>query len=151
MTDEREIDRRTVLQGTATLGAAMSVAGCSSLPIVGDDGGGDDGLSYGGEVEGELTAESQTDPIHGGLATPHEFTGSAEDQIQANLDSSAFDALLLLVDAADGLVAENDDRSRDTTHSAIIATLPSDGTYTLWVTSASGEATGPYTLTLDLY
>lgn len=152
MTDTRELDRRTVLQGTATLGAVASVAGCSSLPVVGDDGGGGDGgLSYGDDVEDELTAESPTDPIYGGVANPHEFTGSADDQIQADLDSSAFDTMLLLVDAAGELVEENDNRSRDTTQSGFVTTLPSAGTYTLWVTSVSGEATGPYTLSLGLY
>lgn len=152
MTDVRELDRRTVLKGTATLGAAASVAGCSSLPIVGDDGGsGDGGLSYGDEVEDELTAESPIDPIYDGVANPHDFTGSADDQIQVQLDSSAFDTLLLLVDSAGELVTENDDRAPSTTHSGIITTLPSPGTYTLWATSASGEATGPYTLSLDLY
>lgn len=151
MTDANELDRRTVLKGTATLGAAASVAGCSSLPIVGDSGGGDGMLSYGDEVEDEITAESPTDPIYGGLANPHEFTGSAEDQVDVALDSSAFDCLLLLVDAAGDLVRENDNRSRDTTESGIITRLPSDGTYTLWAGSASGEATGQYELSLDLY
>lgn len=152
MTDVRELDRRTVLRGTATLGAAAGLAGCSSLPIVGGaGGGGDGGLSYGDDVEDELTAESPTDPIYGGIANPHEFTGTADDQIQAQMDSSALDSLLLLVNSVGELVDENDDRSREITHSGFVTTLPSNGTYTLWATSASGEETGPYTLSLDLY
>lgn len=152
MTDVRELDRRTVLQGTATLGAAASLAGCSSLPIVGgESGSGDDGLSYGDEIEDEITPESPTDPIDGGLANPHEFTGTVDDQIETDLESEAFDTTLLLVDEAGELVRRNDDAAPSSTDSAIIVELPSTGSFTLWATSASGEATGPYTLTLDLY
>jgi hypothetical protein len=152
MTDARELDRRTVLRGTATLGAAASLAGCSSLPIVDDDGGGGDGgLSYGDEIEDEITAESPTDPIDGGLANPHEFTGAADEQIEVNLESEAFDTTLLLLDESGDLVRRNDDAAPSSTDSAIIVELPSTGSFTLWATSSSGEATGPYTLALDLY
>lgn len=153
MTDALELDRRSVLRGTATLGVAAGLSGCSSLPIVGDSGGGggDDGLGFGDEVEDEITSESPTDPIDGGLANPHEFTGAVDQQVEVQLDSGAFDTTLLLVDDAGELLRRNDDRAPSTTHSAIIVELPSTGTFTLWATSASGEATGPYTLALDLY
>lgn len=152
MTDARELDRRTVLQGTAALGAATSLAGCSSLPIVGgESGSGDDGLSYGDEIEDEITPESPTDPVDGGLANPHEFTGSGDEQIEAELDSDVFDTVLLLVDGTGELVRRNDDEAPSSTDSSIIVELPSTGSFTLWATSASGEATGTYTLSLDLY
>jgi hypothetical protein len=152
MTDERELYRRTVLQGTATLGAAASLAGCSSLPIVGGESGrGDDGLSYGDEIEDEITPESPTDPVDGGLGNPHEFTGSVDEQIEAEIESDDFDTVLLLVDGAGELVRRNDDEAPSSTDSSIIVELPSTGSFTLCATSASGEATGTYTLSLDLY
>ncbi|AGN02318.1 peptidase S1 and S6 chymotrypsin/Hap [Salinarchaeum sp. Harcht-Bsk1] len=134
--------------GSTPSESAASLAGCSSLPIVGGDGG-SGGLSYGDTVEDEIVADGPRDPIYNDLATPHEFSGSSGDRIRATQDSQAFDCWLLVVDGNDNLVVENDDRSMSTLNSGFETTLPADGTYTLWPGSLSGQATGGYTLSLE--
>lgn len=149
MTNEHQLDRRTVLKGTAALGAAASVAGCSSLPIVGADGGGSGDLSYGDETTAEIEGDGPRDPYYDDLATPHTFEGSEGDSVRITMDSEELDTHLLLVDSNEEYVAENDDRGFGDLNSTIETTLPADGTYTIWAGSFMGTQTGRYTLALE--
>lgn len=157
MTNEHQLDRRTVLKGTAALGAAASVAGCSSLPIVGDDGGGGGGgLSYGNEIQAELDESSESDPFRDAPADPHEFEGSEGDQVRITMESDPIDPYLTLTDSAGDLVAQNDDHENadGPWGSQINTTLPEDDTYTIWASRYAGmldtgEDYGEYTLSLE--
>lgn len=159
MTNQRELDRRTVLKGTAAIGAAASVAGCSSLPIVGDDGGGggDGDLSYGDEVQEELDTDSETDPFRDDVpADSYEFEGSEGDQVRITMESDPIDPYLTLTDSEGNLVAQNDDHQNAAGRwgAQINTTLPADDTYTIWAsryggTLDTGDDYGPYTLSLE--
>lgn len=152
MVDTIDSDRRTVLKGTAGLGVTLALAGCSSIPIIGDDdddGGSGTDLSYGDTIQGRIEADGPRDPIYDDLATPHRFSGSQGDRIRIDMDSDPVDTYLVLVDSSGGLVAENDDRAFGNLNSTIETTLPADDTYTIWAGSWNGEETGPYTLSLQ--
>lgn len=152
MTDTTDVNRRSVLKGTLALGGAASVAGCSALPF-GGGGGGGDRLSYGDEVQAELTEGAETDPFRDVPADTHEFTGSAGDRVVITMESDPLDTYLLL-SKDDELVAENDDASG--LNSRIETELPENGRYTIWASRygelmgmTSGETEGEYTLTLE--
>lgn len=161
MTNQRELDRRTVLKGTAALGAAASVAGCSSLPVVGDDGGGGgggggDGLSYGDEIQGELEQGDETAPFRDAPADPYEFEGSEGDQVRITMESDPIDPYITLTDSAGEFVDENDDHpnAEGQWGAQLNTTLPADGTYTIWASRYhgmldTGEDYGQYTLSLE--
>ena len=138
------------------LGSVASVAGCSSLPIVGGGGGSGGGLSYGSEVNGELTEDDDTEPFRNVVADAYEFSGSSGDAVSITMTSEPLDPYLLLADANGELVAENDDDDsvEGTFNSRIATELPADGTYTVWASrfapaGFSGEATGAYTVSLE--
>lgn len=149
MTTHDDIDRRTVLKGTLALGATASVAGCSSLPIVGSDGGSSADLSYGDEVEDQIEDDGSNEPQGDGLATEHTFEGSEGDAVRITMDSSEMDTRLLLIDGEGEVIAENDDRAFGDFDSTIETTLPEDGTYSIWATTFMGSTMGEYTLVLE--
>lgn len=151
MAGHSDYERRTVLEGTVALGITMGLAGCSSVPLIGDDddGSSDVDLSYGDTIEGEIVEDGPRDPYYNDLATPHTFEGSSGDGVRITLDSEIFDTHLLLVNSAEDVVAQNDDRAFGNLNSTIETTLPADDAYTIWAGSYSGVATGPYTLGLE--
>ncbi|MFQ3646009.1 MAG: PPC domain-containing protein [Anaerolinea sp.] len=95
-------------------------------------------------TEGQLTADM-----------PSEFfdlEGRMGDLVVISLQSNDFDAFLVLRDSSGTEIASNDDS--DGLNSRIVAVLPSDGTFTIEVTSfgnrTSGSAgTGRYTLSIE--
>lgn len=158
MTEHNELDRRTVLKGTAALGAAASLAGCSSIPVIGGGGGGGggDGLSYGDTIQDELDENSESDPFRDAPAESYEFDGSQGDQVRITMESDPIDPYLTLTNSSGDLVAQNDDHQNADGRwgSQINTTLPADDTYTIWASRYAGmldtgEDYGQYTLSLE--
>lgn len=76
----------------------------------------------------------------------YDFKGRAGDVVFFDLESETFDAFLVVLDAADAPIAQDDDGG-EATNAALAITFPEDGTYTVVVASFGGAATGAYTLT----
>ncbi|MFM7736140.1 MAG: PPC domain-containing protein [Alphaproteobacteria bacterium] len=75
------------------------------------------------------------------------FEGEAGQVVTIELASGSFDAWLALFGHGGNLLAENDDAGA-TPDSRIEFRLENSGTFTIWATSYSGVATGPYALDL---
>lgn len=76
----------------------------------------------------------------------HKFTGKAGQTVTIALSSDEFDTFLSLLDPSGAEIAANDDFARSL-NSAIVITLPRDGTYTALARSYSGQG-GDYTLNI---
>ncbi|MEM9217027.1 MAG: tetratricopeptide repeat protein [Cyanobacteria bacterium P01_F01_bin.150] len=74
------------------------------------------------------------------------FEGQAGQTVTIFLESTAFDAYLLLADAQDNRLARNNDISNDNRNAALIVTLPRDGTYRILANSNASEDQGTYRL-----
>lgn len=101
------------------------------------------GIDFGGDLS---TSDEQLD--NGKYADAYTFSGRRGERVTLTLESSAFDAYLMLIppDGAGDLL-ENDDGPDGSTNSRIDLTLPADGDYTIGVTSYSAGATGAYRFT----
>ncbi|MBN3907588.1 MAG: hypothetical protein HWQ35_13820 [Nostoc sp. NMS1] len=79
----------------------------------------------------------------------YQLTGvSAGQQIRINLNSSAFDSYLYLVNADNGsTILFNDNSNSNTTNSELTFTVQSGINYGIWASSFSTNLTGSYTLT----
>jgi len=114
-----------------------------------DSGGTTDStLDYPSTIQGEIRPDGPRDPEYGDLTATHSIQGDAGDSIEVTIQSTEFDTYLLVTGPAGEVVAEDDDDG-DNTNSRAIFTLPSDGDYTIWVGSYSGDATGRYTLSVS--
>lgn len=101
-------------------------------------------LSIGNTVEGEINPNGPTDPRYGDLSATHDFQGSAGVSVVVLLRSSQFDTYFLVTGPDGEYIIE--EGGGETARGEF--TLPSDGTYTIWVGSVSGDATGSYTISL---
>jgi endonuclease/exonuclease/phosphatase family metal-dependent hydrolase len=100
-------------------------------------------------INGSLAATDGNNPTRTGkYKDDYRLTGvSAGQVIQIDLNSSAFDAYLQLVNASTGAVITfNDDLSRSTQNSRISFTVQSGVTYLVRVTSYDSAATGSYSV-----
>lgn len=124
------------VSGTGTGG------GCSSTSI-----------SVGQTRNGSLTS---SDCVLSGTSRRYDvysFNGQAGQGIAASMDSSAFDTYLYLTNSANQILDE-DNNSGPGTNSRIpnssgFFTLPATGSYFLWASSASDNATGAYSISLS--
>ncbi|NEO86101.1 MAG: tetratricopeptide repeat protein [Spirulina sp. SIO3F2] len=97
-------------------------------------------------IEGELTtAESYFWESDDSYYNIHPLTGKAGEQVAITLESEAFDAYLMVLDAEGNKIAENDNGGGGT-NSQLLVTLPADGTYQILVNTAEREETGLYRL-----
>jgi hypothetical protein len=74
----------------------------------------------------------------------HELHGRAGDRIEISLTSTDFDPYVIL--SGHGLTLENDDSGDGSLNSALSATLPADGVYSVLVTSYAAGETGAWEL-----
>src|SRR5690606_25027750 len=110
--------------------ASLSVAARAQEPI---------DLGSSAPISGVLMEDTRT--AHYG------FSAQAGDRISLTLASRDFDAYLIL-EANGQEVASNDDSEGSLNASIRDFTLPEDGEYVVNVTSADGQGTGTYTLTV---
>lgn len=99
-------------------------------------------------ITGELTPASRR-LQDGTYAEGHPFTGRAGQGVLIDLVSDAFDAYLLLVGPDGQVVAENDDGG-DGVNARLLVTLPTTGTYEIWVNTYGPQEVGAYTLTWQI-
>ncbi|HEY1225024.1 MAG TPA: pre-peptidase C-terminal domain-containing protein [Brevundimonas sp.] len=101
------------------------------------------GIDFGGDLS---TSDERLD--NGKYADAYTFSGRRGERVTLTLESSAFDAYLMLIppDGA-GELLENDDGTDGSTNSRIDLTLPADGDYTIGVTSYNAGETGAYRFT----
>lgn len=131
------------LAGLSVLIVALWVALLPALPVQAQ--GDTILLTYGAAVDGVITDEV--------YQVVYQFSGQADDFVIITLDAapgSDLDPYLLLVDADENVVAENDDSG--SLNSRIEATLPASGDYTIIATRYrrdEGSSTGEFILTLD--
>lgn len=76
----------------------------------------------------------------------HTFAGKKGQAVTISMSSAEFDTFLSLLDPSGQEIANNDDYAR-TLNSAIVATLPADGTYKILARSFAGQG-GNYTVTV---
>lgn len=128
--------RNVSVSGTGTGG------GCASTSI-----------NVGQTLNGSLTS---SDCVLSGTSRRYDvysFQGQAGQGIAASMDSSAFDTYLYLTNSANQVLDE-DNNSGPGTNSRIpnasgFFTLPTTGSYFLWTSSASDNATGAYSVSLS--
>lgn len=94
-------------------------------------------IAVGDVVEASLAGESQE----------YSFEGSAGDVVVIRLESDDFDPMIELLDAS-GDVINSDDDSGGSLNAELIFTVPSDGSYTIRVTSISSSPSGSFVLRL---
>jgi hypothetical protein len=142
-------DRRTFLTGIGAVSVSVGLAGCGGLLGGGGGGGGNADLAYGDTVEGSITNDGPRDPKYDDLCATHSFEGSGGDTVEIRMTSEEVDPYLILTGpGGDDVVAEDDDGASGL-NSEMVVDLPSDGVYTIWAGSFSGDATGSYTLSLS--
>jgi S1-C subfamily serine protease len=96
-------------------------------------------------VNGSLTDSSNVLPADDSYFNPYSFEGRMGQQVMIEMTSSDLDAYLILLDPSGAPVAQDDD-SGGGTNSRVIATLPTNGTYTILANSYSAGETGSYNL-----
>lgn len=77
------------------------------------------------------------------------FRGRAGQQVHIRLESPDFDTYLMLTDAARNLIGDNKDAHPNTTNSALTATLPRNGLYTVVVNAFDPRGRGRFVLTVE--
>jgi len=77
------------------------------------------------------------------------FTGTAGSQVTVDLSSTEFDPYLLLIDANESVIAQEDDSPGAGLNVRLTVTLPRSGQFTAIVTSAQPGETGGYSLSLS--
>ncbi|MEL7351364.1 MAG: PPC domain-containing protein [Cyanobacteria bacterium P01_A01_bin.116] len=78
----------------------------------------------------------------------HLFTATAGQSVTVSLSSSDFDPYILLLDANNETLGENDDISQRNLNSRLTVTLPSNGQYSILANSQSNLGLGRYRLTI---
>lgn len=77
------------------------------------------------------------------------FVGTAGDVVVIDLNSSEFDPYLILIDADEQVLAQEDDTPEMGLNARITLTLPTTGQYTVIVTSAYAGESGGYRLSIS--
>ena len=85
-------------------------------------------------INGTLNENSEQFEHDGSYFQKHTFTGKAGEAITIELNSSEFDAYLMLIDPKSNKIAENDDGGENN-NAKITMTLPTTGIYTVIVLS----------------
>ena len=109
-------------------------------------------ITVGQTVNGQLSAGDCV-LNDGSFADLYSFSGTTGQQIAISLNSSAFNAYLLLANPSGTVIVQNDDGGGGT-NARIPAgsgffTLPATGTYTIYANSLTAGQTGSYALTLS--
>lgn len=104
-------------------------------------------MAVGETHSGSIQSDDGYDPRFGDRARPVTFEGSSGQSVSIVMRSEALDPYLVLEGPA-GATVDHDDDGGGGTDSRLDVTLETDGTYTVWAGSFSGEATGEFTLSI---
>ena len=133
-------------------GSATATAGVWSFLVQQQSGCQSTAIGVGQTLNGSLSTSDCVYPGTSKYYDLYSFSGEAGQQISASMDSSAFDTYLYLTNSANQVLAE-DNNSGTGTNSRIpgsgFLTLPSNGIYFLWATSAANNLTGTYSISLS--
>lgn len=131
------LQRSLTLLGLATVAVAGTAAAQSDTLTI----------RYGQTLDGELTADDPT-LQDGSFFKSYQFVGRVGDAVTIWLNSTDFDATLLLTNTHDSvLVTDNNTGGACNAH--IQTALPGTGAYSLYVTTAEAGELGQYYLTLQ--
>lgn len=155
----RNADFTTLLPETATYhiwAGSFSGEATGSFSLVVEDRTGDwagppasaGTIDYDETVQGEVNTDSPGDPRWDDPSAAYTFDGSRGDRVRISMDASAFDPFVVVSGPQGGVVAYTNDGPEIET-GPIEATLPVDGTYTIWAGSLSGTGVGSFSLTLE--
>jgi hypothetical protein len=133
-------------RGLALLGLATAAAGAAGT-VAAQDSPDSLTISYGQTAEGKLTTDNLT-LQDGSLFQKYEFVGRVGDAVTIWLNSSDFNATLLLADSKDSVLV-TDDNTGGACNAHIQTALPTTGVYSLFVTTAEAGELGQYYLTLQ--
>lgn len=107
-------------------------------------------IAVGESMDGRLEEGDGRDPRLDNLAEPVAFEGEVNSGVTFTMRSEAFDAHLVLENPSGHTAGRNDDGDDVSgTTSQFTQVLSETGTYTIWAGSSSGDATGPYTLSVS--
>ena len=87
-------------------------------------------------------------PQDGSFYDEYHFQGNAGQSVTIDLESSDFDTFLVVLDANNRTIQENDDLTEGNTNSRINITLNQSGTYKVIVNSYDAKGNGSYTLSI---
>ncbi len=111
---------------------------CPALPI-----------SFDTPINGTLSNEDCNAPHRTGKrADRYAFTVTQKQRVTITLNSTAFDAYLILVDGSNRMIVSNDDYGGSNDARIADFTLPSAGTYIIEATAVASSERGTYTLKL---
>jgi Bacterial pre-peptidase C-terminal domain len=96
--------------------------------------------------QGRLGAGSPVLQSDGSFYQQYTFQGNAGQTVTISLDSPDFDTYLIVLDATDQKIGENDDMSANNTNSQVTLTLPANGTYRIIANAYDRSGQGSYTL-----
>lgn len=100
------------------------------------------------QEQGVLGPGAQVLQTDGSLYREYTFQGRAGQRVTVTLESSEFDAYLILVGPDEQVVDQNDDVGPENYNSEITATLPATGTYRVIANSYDSSGRGRFLLTV---
>ena len=119
-----------------------NVNACSQTPI-----------TFGQTLSGSLSSSDCVVSGTSRLKDVYSFSGVAGQGISASMDSASFDTYLYLTNSTGQIISEDNDSGPGTNSripdSSAFFTLPASGSYFLWASSATNNATGPYSIGLS--
>lgn len=135
--------------GTVTIaGQTFTVVQASSLPACQATA-----IQVGQTVSGSLSSGCSSALRPGRNAARYSFNATAGQQVVIEASSAAFDTYLFLLNSTGNIMAEDDDGGVGTNsripRDAGLFRIPSNGIYTIEVTSYSAGSTGSFRLSLE--
>ncbi|MEM6432631.1 MAG: tetratricopeptide repeat protein, partial [Cyanobacteria bacterium P01_D01_bin.115] len=88
------------------------------------------------------------EPVSRRLSNTHQIQGIAGQNILIHLESSDFVPYIVLVNETEGFAQQSTSETTLQDDAWVVATLPVDGTYDVWVTMQDPEGQGSYQLTI---
>lgn len=99
------------------------------------------------QTQGSLDSGDERLPNDNSLYESYEFDGQAGQRVVIQMNSSAFDTYLILLDSNGDVVEQNDDY-QGSTDSLISTTLPRGGTHSVIANTYDASGRGSYTLSV---
>ncbi|MEM9218702.1 MAG: CHAT domain-containing protein [Cyanobacteria bacterium P01_F01_bin.150] len=101
------------------------------------------------QIDGRLESDDLINAADGSWYDQYFFRGNVDQSLTVILESRSFDTYLILLDANNNPIAQNDDISQNNRNSRVTLTLPNNGIYTIIVNSYEPDSQGRYTLSIE--
>ena len=96
--------------------------------------------------QGTLGPGSPVLPSDGSFYQEYSIEGRQGQSITVSMESSDFDTYVIVVDASERVIAQNDDATPENTNSTVTVTLPENGTYRIIANSYDRSGRGSFSL-----